>query len=1020
MRTMSARRTQLLPVLAAALVALACRTDAAEPIRVLILTGQNNHNWRETTAKLQAILTASGRFTVDVTEHPEQCDAAMFARYDALLSNWNTWGKAGVTNWPAATREAYLDFLRGGKGLIVIHAGGSSFYDWPDYQQSAGASWKLGETHHDKPHEFTVKAAADHPVTLGLEPFKTTDELWMRPGVQPTAKVIATGDDQPLVMATEFGKGRTFTLLLGHSAAFMATPGFQTLLLRGTEWAATGNVTLPATVAGKLPDPDTVLKELATYHFGDNRQPVLDLENLAAAASTDPVAKKRLAEKLVALLASKATVEAKQAACWQLSVVGSAAEVPVLAKLVADKDLGYPARQALERIPGDESLEALRAALATTSGAARAAVINSLGARRDAKAIAGMAGLLTDTDAMTAGAAMDALGRIGGAEAAGALMAAKGKVPAALAPRLGEALLRCAEGLLAAGCAKDAAPILEELCRASQPAYIRIAAFPAWVGTLGDRGEDLVLDALASGDRTKQTAAIRALRHTRSPALIMGAAERMKKLPSDLQVQVIVLLTERGDTTALPVIVDAVESQEPAVREAALAAFGVVGNDSIVSFLAKQAENATDDEKKIIVASLVRLRGGGVEAAMIAEMKPSAPAVQQELIRALVARNAKSALPALIEAARGGNAGVRKEAIAALGRLGDQAMCAPLLAMLESDPAAEAALVAICRREGTLEPVLAAFGAASAEKKAVLLGVLGGVGGPRALETVRGAMKSGDAAQRLAAVRALAEWSDAAPMDELAALAAATDDAKCKAMALRGVAKLAPLAKRRPPAEVIALIARAMAAGGGVGERRALLGALGNFHGPQALEAAEACLKDPDLAAEAKLAVRQIKAGGQAGRAHAGPAFTDEIVKWFSSPDNLALGGKATNLDGLVPDGQGKPAYAAIDGDPNTYWDETDNQGLYWIRVQLKARATVACIRILGYQHHNYAPKDFEVFCDGKAVKKITGAEYKENLLTLSLPPTECRTVELKITGYYGKSPAIRELGIYSKAAEVQ
>jgi len=991
---------------------LAAQLPAAEPIRVLILSGQNNHNWKETTPKLKEILTASGRFTVDVTEHPEQCDAATFAKYDALLSNWNAWGKVAVTNWPAATRTAYLDFIRGGKGLVVIHAGNSTFYDWPEYQQAGGASWKLRETGHGKPHEFTVKFTDPaHPVTRGLEPFRTTDELWMKPGIHPAAKVLATGDDQPLAVTTAFGKGRGFALLLGHNAAFMATPGFQTLLLRGTEWAATGNATL---AAPKPADPDAVLKELAAYCFGDSREPVLALEKLAAAASTDPAAKKTLAAKLVALLGSGATVEAKQAACWQLSIVGSASEVPALAKLVSDKDLGYPARLALERIPGDEPLAAMRAALAAASGEARVSLINSLAARRDAKAVADIAKLLTDADAATTGAAMEALGKIGGAEATGALMAADGKVPAALKPRLSVALLRCAERLQP----KDAMPILEKLCRANQPAFIRIAAFPAWAGTLGEKGEELILAALGSGDRTKQTAAVRALRSTHSPALVMGATERMKKLSADLQVQVIVLLSERGDAAALPVIADAVESKEPSVREAALAAFGVVGNDSIVAFLAKQAEEATDDERKIIVASLARLRGGGVEAAMTAELKQAVPAVQRELIRALVARNAKSALPALIEASRGKDDGVRKEAIAALGKLGDKTTCAPLLAMAEHSQAAEAALVAICRREGTLEPVLAAFGPASAAKKAALLGVLGGVGGPQALEAVRSAMKSGDVEQRLAAVRALAEWSDAAPLDELAAFAAATEDAKCKAFALRGVAKLAPLAKDRPPADVVKLLSGALAAGGGVGERRALLGALGNFHGAAALKAAEACLKDPELAAEAKAAIQQIKTGAKERAARSGgPAFTDSVVKLFDAPDNLARGGKATNLDGLSPDGQGQPPFAAIDGNPSTYWDETDQQKLYHIRIQLKERATVACLRILGFGHHNYAPKDFEVICDGKVVKKVEGAEYKENLLTLALPPTECSTVELKITGYYGQSPAIRELGIYSLPA---
>lgn len=66
---------------------------AAEPfLHILIFSGQNNHNWQATTPKLKAILENSGRFAVDVTEHPEQCDAATFQKYDVLLSNWNTFG----------------------------------------------------------------------------------------------------------------------------------------------------------------------------------------------------------------------------------------------------------------------------------------------------------------------------------------------------------------------------------------------------------------------------------------------------------------------------------------------------------------------------------------------------------------------------------------------------------------------------------------------------------------------------------------------------------------------------------------------------------------------------------------------------------------------------------------------------------------------------------------------------------------------------------------------------------------
>jgi type 1 glutamine amidotransferase len=230
-------------VLLFAVCATLAETAKPSPIRVLIFSGQNNHDWKTTTPKLQSILTNSGRFSVTITEHPGQCTAETFTRFDVIVCNWNAWGNAAVKEWPAATRQAFLDFIRAGGGYVTVHAGASSFYDWPEYQQIGGAFWDLAQTSHGAPHEFAVLLDATHPITQGLAPFKTKDELWLKPGVHPAAKVVATADGQPLAMTTAFGKGRGFALLLGHSAEFMDTPGFQALLLRGTEWTATGKVT---------------------------------------------------------------------------------------------------------------------------------------------------------------------------------------------------------------------------------------------------------------------------------------------------------------------------------------------------------------------------------------------------------------------------------------------------------------------------------------------------------------------------------------------------------------------------------------------------------------------------------------------------------------------------------------------------------------------------------------------------------------------------------------------------------
>lgn len=227
---------------------------APAPVRVLLFSGQNNHDWRQTTPKIQAILTASKRFTVQITERPDLCDAATFARFDVILSDWNAFpADAKIKEWPEPMRRAFLDFVRNGGGHVVVHSGSSSFMEWTDYRRLCGSGWGK-DTGHGPIHTFEVKIAdPDHPITRGLEPFRITDELWHRAEQQPR-KVLATavsskdqggsGGDEPVAMTTEFGRGRGFILLLGHDTQAMEAPGFQALLTRGAEWAATGKVTL--------------------------------------------------------------------------------------------------------------------------------------------------------------------------------------------------------------------------------------------------------------------------------------------------------------------------------------------------------------------------------------------------------------------------------------------------------------------------------------------------------------------------------------------------------------------------------------------------------------------------------------------------------------------------------------------------------------------------------------------------------------------------------------------------------
>lgn len=219
---------------------------SASPLQVLILSGQNNHDWEKTTPVLKEILQEDGLAEVQVTESPQTLTSDDLIDVDIIVSNWNSFGnKEGikpVTEWPEITRQAYVEFVRNGGGHVVVHAGSASFYDWEDYHSICLATWRDG-TGHKAIHNFAVRITErDHPITDGMETFTITDELWFRPAIQPGAQVLAesfsktTGNWEPTALVGQFGKGRCFTLLLGDNVQGLSSPHFQALLRRGVAW----------------------------------------------------------------------------------------------------------------------------------------------------------------------------------------------------------------------------------------------------------------------------------------------------------------------------------------------------------------------------------------------------------------------------------------------------------------------------------------------------------------------------------------------------------------------------------------------------------------------------------------------------------------------------------------------------------------------------------------------------------------------------------------------------------------
>ncbi|MFK7734828.1 MAG: ThuA domain-containing protein [Pirellulaceae bacterium] len=285
----------------------ACSVSADEKLKVLIVDGQNNHGaWPKTTMMMKEYYEQSGRFDVDIertkytwkgdefldkfplagvsteiTQQPKSDPnfAPDFAAYDVVVSNFG-WNAAA---WPKKTQAAFEAYMQSGGGLVVIHAANNSFPEWDEYNKMIGlGGWggrdelagpyvylndKLEEVRdtskgsgggHGPRHEYQVVVRnTNHPITKGLPTswLHTSDELYERlrgPANNMTILATAFADPkfkgsnrhEPMMMVIDYKKGHVFHTAMGHDALSFECVAFITTLLRGTEWAATGEVTL--------------------------------------------------------------------------------------------------------------------------------------------------------------------------------------------------------------------------------------------------------------------------------------------------------------------------------------------------------------------------------------------------------------------------------------------------------------------------------------------------------------------------------------------------------------------------------------------------------------------------------------------------------------------------------------------------------------------------------------------------------------------------------------------------------
>lgn len=261
----------------------------ASPVDVLIVDGFSNHDWKQTSLLVKNILEETGRFRVTVSTAPGTANDPgwatwnpEFEKFAVVIQNTNNIRDSAL-QWPARVQQRLERYVSSGGGLYVLHSANNAFPQWKEYNKMIGLGWRpkdtgfalqvdsndhiirippgQGEaTNHGARFDAVIRILNRHPINEGFpEKWKTASmELYRYargPAEDLTILSVAadsvTGKIWPVEWVVKYGKGNVYASSMGHLWKGDVYPvsyrciGFQTTLIRATEWLATGKVTYP-------------------------------------------------------------------------------------------------------------------------------------------------------------------------------------------------------------------------------------------------------------------------------------------------------------------------------------------------------------------------------------------------------------------------------------------------------------------------------------------------------------------------------------------------------------------------------------------------------------------------------------------------------------------------------------------------------------------------------------------------------------------------------------------------------
>jgi HEAT repeat protein len=577
--------------------------------------------------------------------------------------------------------------------------------------------------------------------------------------------------------------------------------------------------------------------------------------------------------QLTAILTSAAPQKEKADACRELARIGTKDAIAPLAALLADEQLSHMGCYGLETIPSSAVDKAFRDALEQLHGRLLAGVIGSIGVRRDTAAVKPLAKRLRDADPEVVQATARALGRIGTPAAARALEAALPETPAANQLAFCEGLFRCAETLAAKGDRKAALAIYDHLRALQLPHQARVAAWRGAILTRGQDGLPLLLKAVATDDFALFEGAMRIALELPGTNVTRALATQLKWLTPDKQILLAKALGRRWDPAAVPDLTATARKADKAVRVAAIRALPEIGDPAAVPALVELLGDSEAEVAKAAQEALAAIPGKAADTAVMTMFSRGPVTRRITAMDLIVRRRMTAAMPQLFRAAEDLEPKIRLAALKELSELAGPSDLPPLLDLMgrtkspEDVEAVEQTLSAVSVRaadpDTCARKVATWFPRARPAQKCALVRVLTAIGGPTALKTVRASLGSSETGVRVAAIRALSNWTSADAAPDLLELARTGTDANDELLCVRGYLRFAGQSDLAVEKR-LAMCRQAKDLTLRDGEKKLLLSALGGINSAESLELIkphlEASVKDEASTAFLNVAEQLLKA----------------------------------------------------------------------------------------------------------------------------------------------------------------